>query len=204
MGNSRVEKIRIGDKLISRPNFERHQQWDAATGCINWTGVQSNIGYGFIGYKIANTRPAQYRMMTVHRVALAIKLGRDIAPGLNANHTCHNRLCVNPVHLEEGTQQEKMRDLHQAGRAYRGGSRPGSGAGNQGPYNHRQQGRQYRYTDEEIQWVRTATTDEIQQRYGRSRERAAAMRYSFVVGYTWLPLPANYVKRKPGPRPGTK
>ena len=203
MGKNRVEKIRIGDRLISRPNFERHQQLDPATGCINWTGLKSNIGYGFIGFSVAGERPTRYRMMTVHRVALSIKLGREIAAGMNANHSCHNRLCLNENHLSEGTQQEKMQTMHRDGRAYTGGSAFGNG-GNYKPYNHKQTGRQYRYSEAEIQWVRMASTDEIMARYKKTKMRAASMRLSFVTGYRWLPLPDNYVKRKPGPRPGKK
>lgn len=44
------------------------------------------------------------------RVSLELALGRPLAPGLYACHTCDNPPCVNPVHLYEGTATRNMRD----------------------------------------------------------------------------------------------
>lgn len=45
-----------------------------------------------------------------HRVALTLKLGRPIAEGLQALHTCDNQRCVNPDHLYEGTEDQNHQD----------------------------------------------------------------------------------------------
>lgn len=50
-------------------------------GCLLWTG-STNGGYPHIGI----TGVTHY----VHRVALVARLGRDILPGLQVGHTCHD------------------------------------------------------------------------------------------------------------------
>lgn len=52
----------------------------------------------------------------LHREALASKLGRPIAPGMDACHACDNRACVNPEHLYEGTRKQNMADCTARGR----------------------------------------------------------------------------------------
>lgn len=51
-----------------------------------------------------------------HRVALELRLGRPIRPGLVACHTCDVANCVNPSHLWEGTQAENLADMRAKGR----------------------------------------------------------------------------------------
>ncbi|MBW4662041.1 MAG: HNH endonuclease [Drouetiella hepatica Uher 2000/2452] len=53
---------------------------------------------------------------TLHRLALAGKLGRPIAPGHWACHTCDNPRCINPDHLFEGRPQDNTQDCLQKGR----------------------------------------------------------------------------------------
>jgi len=174
----RVEKIKLGDRLISKENYERHQRYNPTTGCTEWTGVTSNIGYGFIGYTTESDKKG--RMMTVHRIALALKLGRPIAPGMNANHSCHNMLCVTPEHLSEGTQQQKRADMVRD-------NIHNNATGPRGSYN-KKQNRQYKYTEDEIQWIRNATSEEIAEKYNMDKRKAASTRYLFRNGYTWLPM----------------
>lgn len=51
-----------------------------------------------------------------YRISLEIKLGRKIGKGMQANHTCDVRACVNPDHLYEGTQKDNIRDAIKRGR----------------------------------------------------------------------------------------
>ena len=50
-----------------------------------------------------------------------VNVGRAILgltqPGQQANHKCHNSMCVNPRHMYIGTQQDNIRDMIKAGRA---------------------------------------------------------------------------------------
>lgn len=157
---------------------------DPATGCREWKGVRSNVGFGFIGW----TTPGRgvkdaghYGQMTVHRVALMLKLGRAIAPGMNANHSCHNKLCTEETHLSEGSQKQKMHDMMRDGVTTFGSD--------QKPYNHKQAGRRYRYSEAEIAWCRDAPLREIAERYQLSTERASGFRLGMRNNYRWLPWP---------------
>ena len=81
---------------------------DPVTGCMDWSGGLKN-GYGRL------TAPGGARMYA-HRVALALKLGRDLRDGEVTRHKCDNPPCVNPDHLEPGSTLENMRDCVDRGR----------------------------------------------------------------------------------------
>jgi len=65
----------------------------ADSGCWEWTGYCCVKGYG----KVYSTRGT-----LAHRVVYEALKGQ-IAPGLQLDHLCRNRKCVNPCHLEEVT-----------------------------------------------------------------------------------------------------
>jgi HNH endonuclease len=193
----RLLKDWVVDRWINLDLFNSKQQ-PIANGCVEWTGVRSNVGYGFVGFNYGpgKTSPSGLPcgMMTAHRLAWMLHHNR--LPTLpNINHTCHNKLCVNPDHLEEGTQREKLDEMSKAG--IKGGRTKGQTGY---AYNHIQHNRVYKYSTEEIQWIRTAPVDAIMERYGLERKRAAARRLAFRHGYTWLPCPP-FEKDKTGPKP---
>ena len=82
-------------------------------GCWNWTACCGRDGYG--QFHIDG------KWLRAHRYSLELKLGRPIAAGMQANHTCkQNHKCVNPHHLYEGTHQENMDDMKLDGTVARG------------------------------------------------------------------------------------
>jgi hypothetical protein len=186
----------VVDRWVSLADFYS-KQTPGANGCIEWTGVKNNVGYPFIGfvYPEGKTSPTGHKsgMMSAHRLQFLITHGRHPTKR-NVNHTCSNKNCVNPDHLEEGTQQEKLKTMRAQG--IYGGAKKGV---KRGSYN-RKQNRTYKYTEEEIQWHRTAATIDIAERYGITRQKAASKRHQFRNGYPWLPCPP-FEKMKTGPKP---
>lgn len=71
--------------------------------CWLWLGKPASTGYGQIGYGARKTRIVR----NPHRVIYELLVG-DIPEGLQLDHLCRNRLCVNPNHLEPVTQKENL------------------------------------------------------------------------------------------------
>lgn len=86
---------RIGDIFVNISTYKR-QLKPTVAGCLEWSGPRHRQGYGFFGY----LTPEGKRKMTVaHRIAMRIKLNRELASKENVIHTCSNNLCCNPEHL---------------------------------------------------------------------------------------------------------
>lgn len=70
------------------------------SGCWLWIGSVNNCGYGGI-WKDGVCAKA-------HRVSYEMAKGK-IPPGLDIDHKCKQRCCVNPDHLEAVTEAENVR-----------------------------------------------------------------------------------------------
>lgn len=95
------------ERLMAK--VEKHE-----SGCWLWTGARGPSGYGTIGTNeytdAGNPRPAY-----VHRVSYEHFVGR-IPDGLEIDHLCRVRNCVNPEHLEAVTHREnQLRGLSPCG-----------------------------------------------------------------------------------------
>lgn len=71
----------------------------SAGGCWEWTGGQVS-GYG-------NFWLGGRTWIRAHRYAYEFCVG-EIPNGLQLDHLCRNRVCVNPDHLEPVTQRENI------------------------------------------------------------------------------------------------
>ena len=79
--------------------------------CILYTKTKlTNRGYGRFRYK--------GRMVLAHRLEYckANKLDLEDIDGLVVRHKCDNPQCINPDHLEIGTQADNIRDMNERGR----------------------------------------------------------------------------------------
>lgn len=84
-------------------------------GCWVWTGGRYPNNYGRMRVSNVSVR--------VHRVAYELLIGK-IPRGLEPDHLCRNRLCVNPSHLEPVTRKENlMRGLGPQAARYRHANR---------------------------------------------------------------------------------
>lgn len=86
-------------------------------GCVLWKGRVGRNGYGYIRVLWPDEGS---KLERVHRVALMVemRLMRSQFPGgnLEVSHLCHEKLCVNPMHLSlepHATNQERIHCMQQ-------------------------------------------------------------------------------------------
>jgi len=82
------------------------------TDCIEWTGSITSCGYGYLYMRMPGE--SKWKQHRAHRLALWMATG--VQPVGFVLHRCHNRKCVNPDHLYEGTHEQNMKDRAASGR----------------------------------------------------------------------------------------
>jgi hypothetical protein len=113
--NDKANTIRHFADAAYYDRFMRYVEIDPDTGCWNWKGGQTRKGKaGSYGLFCAYPSGAG-RMASAHRVSYVLHCG-VIQDGYEVGHTCHNTLCVSPLHLELQTHSINMRACRDAGR----------------------------------------------------------------------------------------
>ena len=100
---------------LDQRNLERFfSKVSGEDGCHTWQGTMNTYGYGhFVVSK---------KIYRAHRLAYMIAHG-SIADGMQIDHTCHNRACVNPEHLRETTHKQNQENRSGARRTSKSGIR---------------------------------------------------------------------------------
>jgi hypothetical protein len=87
-----------------RPIEEVLKQYKVEGGCWSWTGSINRGGYG----TFKRFLDAKYVGVLAHRFSFEVHHGRTIVRGMELDHLCRNRRCINPDHLEEVTRRENI------------------------------------------------------------------------------------------------
>lgn len=87
-----------------RTRFDAKWTPEPNTGCYLWTAAVNNGGYGIFGFKV----DGKTRAVGAHRLNYEMTNG-PIGKGLDIDHKCRQRSCVNPAHLEAVSHRENMR-----------------------------------------------------------------------------------------------
>ena len=81
---------------------------NGAGGCWLWLGAKNRDGYGL-------TRPTGDKLRMAHRVVYELIVG-PIPEGMELDHLCYVRPCVNPEHMEPVTQLVNLHRRSRVGR----------------------------------------------------------------------------------------
>jgi len=99
-----IIKMVVRASLVSITNEEKFWGMVKKTdSCWIWTGTQTKDGYGRFWQKA--------KKKLVHRISFE-SLKNIIPKGLEIDHLCRNRICVNPDHMECVTHAENMKRSH--------------------------------------------------------------------------------------------
>jgi hypothetical protein len=88
----------------------------ASNGCWEWLGGTKSLTYGDrqYHYGVYSVYGTPQSATGAHQYSYFIHKG-PVPEGLEIDHLCHNKLCVNPAHLEAVTHRENCRRRKQSG-----------------------------------------------------------------------------------------
>lgn len=98
-------KATISEKLA------RYSIRENDTGCLLFVGAKTAYGYGSIDVK--------GKAVSAHRASW-IESNGEIPEGKVIRHKCKNRNCIEPTHLEIGTQKQNIHDMWRDGTIAKG------------------------------------------------------------------------------------
>lgn len=101
MGGRAHAKKRNSSELIKTGARFWANVEETPSGCWVWKGGKMSSGYGHLRH--------EGRLLGAHRFSFLLHKG-ELSPGMVICHTCHNRACVRPSHIYQGTYQDNADD----------------------------------------------------------------------------------------------
>lgn len=96
------------DRILANVRHVPCKSWGIETPCWEWQCSRNGRGYGHI--TIRNGKPWPSKVL-VHRLVLWVFRGIPLADVEVAMHSCSNKLCCNPEHINAGSA-EQNRDYY--------------------------------------------------------------------------------------------
>lgn len=136
--------------------------------CIEHLGKKDPQGYGYMAYRGRSCR--------AHRVAYCMDRGLELEDiqGFVIRHKCDWPSCVNPDHLELGTQDDNMKDMVARGR-------PRGGAAQTGPRSRISQEKADEIRRRYVKGCRKNGTPSLAKEFGVDRTTISKV----INGHTW-------------------